>query len=126
MPRRRIGLQIRLARFDFGGACHFNNMETIVEEIGELRRFKYIDDKDEYVDTPQINIFYSFIEEKGKDSQYIARICASIYNLIAGNISDKNEKEEFERNFDNFFHQYKNPEHHIIINEEKEKIKYEI
>lgn len=85
-------------------------MKTTVEEIGELRRLKYFDDKNEYVDTPQINIFYSFIEEKGKDPQYIARICASIYNIILGNISEENEKEEFRNNFRVAFSKFINPE----------------
>jgi len=85
-------------------------MKTIVEEIGELRRFKYFDDKNEYVDKPQINIFYSFIEEKGKDSQYIAQICASIYNLFLNNISEINEKEEIMKNFRIAFSNFIKPE----------------
>lgn len=70
-----------------------------IEDIGEWRRIKYFDDKNNLVDEPQINIYYSFIKEKGKDPQYIAQICASIYNIILDNISEINEKEEFTQNF---------------------------
>ncbi len=45
-----------------------------IEDIGEWRRIKYFDDKNNLVDEPQINIYYSFIKEKGKDPQYIAQI----------------------------------------------------
>lgn len=97
-------------------------MKSQAHTIGELREIQFLDDKNELIIRPQVSILYSTIEERKSEPKYAARICASVYNLFVDNVS-KEDKDEFTKNFDSFFNQYKNLEHHIIKHDEEQENK---